>query len=84
MREISMSAFQTHATLPTAWIAYSCPMITSVYAEPDSQDEGVRTDTVCASHIPVGMEEHAPCPAHHWDTLAPVSLATQVQTVRGA
>lgn len=37
VRAISMSAFQTHATLLTAWIAYSCPMITSVYANPDSQ-----------------------------------------------
>lgn len=37
VREISMSAFQTHATLPTAWIAYSCPTITNVYANPDSQ-----------------------------------------------
>lgn len=36
VREISMSAFQAPATLPTAWIAYSCPMITSVYANPDS------------------------------------------------
>ncbi len=39
------------------------------------QDEGVRIDSLCASLSLVRMEEYALCPAaHHWDTLAPVSL----------
>lgn len=84
VRETSMSAFPTPATPPTAWIAYSCPMITSACANLASQDEGVRIDSVCASLSPVRMEEYALCPAaHHWDTLAPVSLGMQVLTARG-
>lgn len=85
VREISTSACQTPAILPTVWIAYSCPTITSVYASPASRGEGVRIDSVCARLIPVRTEERAPCPAaQHWVTPAPVSLVMQVLTVRGA
>lgn len=53
VRETSTSAFPIPATPPTAWTAYSCPMITSVCASQASQDEGVRIDSVCASLSPV-------------------------------
>lgn len=85
VRETSTSAFPTPANPPTAWIAYSCLMITSACANPASQDEGVRIDSVCANLSPVRTKEYAPCPAaRHWDTLATVSLGMQVLTVRGA
>lgn len=84
-RETSTNVFPTPATPQTAWTAYSCPMITNVCANLALQDEGVKVDSACASLSPVKMEEYVPCLATpHQDTLALVSLGTQVLTVRGA